>query len=426
MRICIVTPNVIRGDGQGRVNYEIAREALRRGHGLAILANRIDDDLVYDERVEAVFCRRRLPTVLLNELDFRQQSARWLRRNRGRYDIVSVCGGVTSISADVVTAHFTYAGWWSSPAHIWKVEKSAYSFYQLVCTQVERRWERAAYLSSQHRSAVSSRIKQELVALGIEQDSVKVIYNGVDLDEFRLGEASREALGLPSSVTLALFVGDIRLNRKNLDAVLKALAVIPNLHLAVAGDTERSPYPAVARSLGLGDRVHFLGRRRDVAAIMRSCDFFVFPSHYEGFALVVVEAMASGLPVIVSNLVGTCEIVTEESGIVISGPDDWEALTQAMAELAGDSALRARMGRQARRIAEGHSWATKAAEYVDFFEYIRTADQRDRCSGTASSPKCSLAPVHPSPTTSAARRESGSADDFPVVPRTASCDSGER
>ncbi len=63
---------------------------------------------------------------------------------------------------------------------------------------------------------------------------------------------------------LALFVGDIRSRRKNLELVLHALTEVRGLHLAVVGDTARSPYPAMAAELGVMDRVHFLGYRRDV------------------------------------------------------------------------------------------------------------------------------------------------------------------
>lgn len=119
--------------------------------------------------------------------------------------------------------------------------------------------------------------------------------------------------------------------------------------------TEDSPYPQLAAQLGLSARVHFLGYQRDMAELMRAVDFFVFPSHYEPFGLVVIEAMASGLPVITATTTGAAELVTPKSGIVLSNSDDVQALVKALMWLTKDSTLRQRMGQEARSIAEQHS-----------------------------------------------------------------------
>jgi glycosyltransferase involved in cell wall biosynthesis len=134
------------------------------------------------------------------------------------------------------------------------------------------------------------------------------------------------------------------------------------------GGTERSPYPQLSQKLGLGDRVHFLGYRRDVPEIMKAVDLFVFPSRYEACTLVLLEAMASGLPVITAVTTGGAEIVTDDCGIVLSDSEDVSALADAMTKLANDGSLRKKMGQAARAIAEQHSWTSKANAYVDLFE----------------------------------------------------------
>ena len=163
-------------------------------------------------------------------------------------------------------------------------------------------------------------------------------------------------------------MGDFRTNRKNLDTVLKALVNVPNLHLAVVGSAEKSPYPQLAKQLGLDKRVHFLGYRSDVAKIMQAVDFLVFPSRYEPFGMVVSEAMAAGLPVITTLVSGVAAIVTPECGIVLADSEDIQALTDALVILTGDGSLRKKMGKAARAIAEQHSWTSKANAYVDLFE----------------------------------------------------------
>ena len=163
-------------------------------------------------------------------------------------------------------------------------------------------------------------------------------------------------------------MGDITTNRKNLDTVLQALVRVPQLHLAVVGTTEKSPYLKMAAQLKLDKRVHFLGYRRDIAEIMKTVDLFVFPSRYEPFGMVVSEAMASGLPVITAATTGAAEIVTPDCGIVLNDSEDIPALVEALILLSGDRNLRIQMGQAGRAIAEQHSWSSKARRYIDLFE----------------------------------------------------------
>jgi glycosyltransferase involved in cell wall biosynthesis len=103
---------------------------------------------------------------------------------------------------------------------------------------------------------------------------------------------------------------------------------------------------------------------------MKSVDFLVFPSRYEPFGLVIIEAMASGLPVITASSTGAAHLVTPESGIVLSDSDDVEALTQALQLLTSHRSLRQQMGKAARSVAEQHSWTNMAQTYVNLFEEL--------------------------------------------------------
>jgi len=216
--------------------------------------------------------------------------------------------------------------------------------------------------------SVSDKIRSEVIDLGIPAERVKTIVNGVDLDEFHPGSANREALGLPTDVPLAFFAGDIQSNRKNLDTILRALTQTPTVHLGVAGRLDGSPYPAFADRLGVSNRVHFLGFRSDIANLMRAMDFFVFPSRYEACTLVLLEAMASGLPTITASTTGGSELVDTNSGFVLQNPENANRLAAHITALAEQPSLRQRMGEEARRIAEQHSWDKMAAEYYTLLE----------------------------------------------------------
>jgi glycosyltransferase involved in cell wall biosynthesis len=369
MKICIVTPYVIKSDGQGRANYEIVLEAVRCHHQVCLVTRKIDPELCSNPLVEFVSLPvDKFPTELLRGIIFARKSARWLQLHRHKFDVVLACGAVTDSASDVNVIHFVHSAWLRSPAHTWKIRRNLYGAYQWLFTALNAHWEKASLQKTKIVVAVSDNIKCELNEIGVSSDRIRVIYNGVDLDEFTPMSCDRSQFGLPDKVNLALFAGDIRTNRKNLDTVLKALVNVPNLHLAVVGNTERSPYPELAKQLGISDRVYFLGYRRDVAKIMQAVDFFVFPSRYEPFGMVVSEAMATGLPVITTAVSGVAAIITTECGIVLDSPEDPQPLTDALMKLTNDVALRERMGKSARAIAEQHSWRGKSQQYVQLLK----------------------------------------------------------
>jgi glycosyltransferase involved in cell wall biosynthesis len=371
VKLCIVTHKVIKGDGQGRVNYEIVWEAIYRGHNVTLLSSNVDPKLQKHSLVNWIYIpAEKWPTQLLIDLIFSLRSAAWLRKHCDEFDLIQACGAITSAKADVNTVHFVHSGWLRSPAHPIRLRQDAYGAYQGLYTMLNAYWEKEAFRQAKVVVAVSEKIEQELLAIGVPKERIRVILNGVDLQEFSPGFAERRQLDLPDKVPLALFVGDIRTNRKNLDTVLSALIKVPELHLAVVGTTERSPYPQLSAKLGLGDRVHFLGYRRDVSEIMKVVDLFVCPSRYEPFGMVVSEAMASGLPVITTTVSGVATIITPECGIVLAHSEDAQALAEALTRLSSDHHLRIQMGRAARAIAEQHSWSCKAQSYVGLFEEL--------------------------------------------------------
>ena len=375
MKLCIVTPSVMKNDGQGRVNYEIVWEAIRRGHQVTVLSSKLAPELEGHNQVNWISIPTQgLPTQLLREILFSWRSANWLHYHRREFDVVISNGAVTSVAADVNMVSFVHRAWLLSHHHISRIRRDFYGFYQWLYTALNAHWEKKAFRQAKVIVAVSQRVKQELVDSGISPKCIRVISCGVGLQEFSPGSAERSQWGLPNAVPLALFAGDIRINRKNLDTVLHALVQVPNLHLAVAGITEGSPYPQLAARLGLSARVHFLGLQRNIPELMRAVDFFVFPSRYEPFGLVVLEAMASGLPVITATTTGAAEVVTAESGVVFSDSEDVQALAQALLRLTRDPALRYYMGHAARSVAEQHSWTGMAQSYVDLFEELATRE----------------------------------------------------
>ena len=370
MKLCIATHKFVKGDGQGRVNYEVVQEALRRGAHVTLLASSIAPDLAQHNLIRWIpISTEGLPTQLLQNAVFSWKCAQWLKLYRHEFDVLQINGAITSFPSDVNAVHFVHSAWLKSPAHPAHQFRNHYGLYQWLYTRLNAEWEKQAFQKSKVMIAVSAKVKRELIEIGVPEDKIRVILNGVDLQEFCPGEGDRTQFNLPQGIPLALFVGDIRSNRKNLETVLHALIKVPELHLAIVGDTTNSPYIQLAENLELSSRVHFLGYRRDVPAIMRIVDLFVFPSRYEACTLVLLEAMASGLPVITATTSGGCEIVSD-CGTVLADSEDVTGLARALNQLTKDSAGRLARGHTARAIAEQHSWESKAKAYLDLFKEI--------------------------------------------------------
>jgi UDP-glucose:(heptosyl)LPS alpha-1,3-glucosyltransferase len=142
-----------------------------------------------------------------------------------------------------------------------------------------------------------------------------------------------------------------------------ALAYLPpRAVLVVVGKGDARPYRARARALGVERRVHFAGVRGDMAPLYRAADCFVLPSHYEAFSLVTLEAMASGLPVLLSRVNGAEDCLRDGRNGFFVAPNgkDIAAKAEVVCE---DAALRRRLGRAARRTALRFTWDAAAAGF---------------------------------------------------------------
>jgi glycosyltransferase involved in cell wall biosynthesis len=373
MRIAIVTHVVRHNDGQGRVNYEIARAALAEGHQVTLLASHVAPELASETRLRwvAIKVGRFWPTKLFKQQVFALKTAIWLKKHKKEYDVLHVNGFISWAKADVNTAHFVHGGWLRSPYYPFKLTGGLWSAYQVIYSHVNAKLEHWAYQRSKIIAAVSEKVAIEIRANGTESERIEVVYNGVDTSAFtaaRRTGSDRASFGLRDDACLLLFVGDLRTPRKNLDTVLKALLQLPsNVHLAVAGYIPGSPYPDEAKALGIDDRVHFLGLVKNMPTLMHSVDAFVFPSRYEAMSLSLLEALAAGLPVITAKTAGGAEIIGTDCGIVLDDPDDATALAGAVARLADAPELRREMGAAARLLADQFGWARMARRYLDLY-----------------------------------------------------------
>jgi glycosyltransferase involved in cell wall biosynthesis len=206
------------------------------------------------------------------------------------------------------------------------------------------------------------------LAIGFEpQVPIQVIPNGVDLTAFHSGQRKWAPPRL-------LFVGRI-VYQKGLDLLFEALGQLQDLpwQMDLVGDGPRVPgLREYAASLGLADKIRFLGwlSRAELPKIYQQANLFVYPSRHEGMPNAVLEAMASGLPVLATRIAGNEELVSAETGVLVP-PEDAAALQAALEALLVDAGLRQRMGSAARqRVEQNYSWHGVAQAYLDLMRKI--------------------------------------------------------
>jgi L-malate glycosyltransferase len=207
--------------------------------------------------------------------------------------------------------------------------------------------------------SVSERLSDKMAsAMGIDRGLIHTIHNGVDTVRFHPDrrEPGRLALGLTAADTVVGTVGRLE-PVKDQASFIEAVAELARrglpLKVLIAGDgVLKGALQARTRALGLTDRVAFLGNRLDVEAVTAALDVFVLSSVSEGLSNTILEAMASGVPIVATDVGGAAELVVEGRTGVLVPPSDVPALAGAMARLINEPDRRLAMGRAARERAE--------------------------------------------------------------------------
>ncbi|HWU24904.1 MAG TPA: glycosyltransferase, partial [Rhizomicrobium sp.] len=212
---------------------------------------------------------------------------------------------------------------------------------------------------------------EPLCGLGIAPERVTVLRNGVDLDRFRPvdREAARQKLGLTGPTLLS--VGHL-IARKGHHHAVAALAELPEYVLLVVGDgEERARLAALAQQIGVAARVRFLGAlpQGEMPEIYGAADALVLASSREGWANVLLEAMACGTPVVASAIWGTPEVVTAPEAGVLMPSLDAKGVVAGIRSLERSTPDRA----ATRRYAEQFSWAATTEGQLRLFRSITEA-----------------------------------------------------
>ena len=173
---------------------------------------------------------------------------------------------------------------------------------------------------------------------------------GIDLASFENvlvnRSAKRAELGLKDTDVLCISAGDL-VPRKDYGTALRAIANIkaPNLHYLICGvGPEEERLKGMTKALGIEDRVHFAGFRTDMKELLKTADIFLFSSLQEGLSRSLMEAMASGLPVVVSKIRGNVDLIRNKDGGFLFAPKNAKACAAAIRHLLKNPSLCGKMG----------------------------------------------------------------------------------
>jgi UDP-glucose:(heptosyl)LPS alpha-1,3-glucosyltransferase len=358
MRIALVARRFdVSGGGTERDLWMTAGCLRQAGHDVTIYANQVSGSSLEFE------VRRVGPNRLGRALDLLifGYTACGLARRRGAEMVLSFA---RTVGADVIRsgggAHASYveaAARWRGALRGKAMRLSPYHRVQMLI-------ERQGFASSTLRRviAVSNVVRDDLIRrFGLRPALVVTLYNGVDLDRFRPASSeverggTRVALALPATKQLVIFVGQ-GFARKGLHFLLEAwprVGLTPHL-LVVGADRAVESYRRQSRRLGIEDRVKFGGPQREVEGLLRAADVLALPSLFEPFGNVVMEAMASGVPPLVSAAAGAAELLPETMWrYKVERPDDPAEIALRLQELLEECD---RLRTAARQSAEPWTW----------------------------------------------------------------------
>ncbi len=349
----------------------------QRGHRVTVIARTCELPAGSGVEFHRVRGPRR-PFLLAYPWFFLTGSLAVRRLGRG---VLQATGAIVVNPVDVIAVHYCQQIGPATPSRSTRLSR----LYSKVVGAMNRVVERRCYEANRTATfaCVSEGVADEMRAhYPGARERIVAIQNGVDTELFAPGRRSEEAsamrasLGIARERLVAAFVGG-EWERKGLAAVIRALAAAPDWELVVAGGGDEERYRELARSLGVADAVHWLGVTRDVQLVYQLADALVFPSSYEAFSLVLLEAAASGLPILATPVSGVRELIADgESGFLIT--QEPSVIAERLRRLAADAPLRMSMGAAARESALGFSWERMVARHEQLYRRLGGASARPR------------------------------------------------
>jgi glycosyltransferase involved in cell wall biosynthesis len=350
---------------------------------------------IYSQRVQDVdlskFTVHHIPSLpgphILNYIFwyFANQIARaWDRAFRGLAPDIVFSPGVNCPDADVISVHIVFAEFVRRSTAELKLSRAPLSawpkllhrrlYYRLIIFLESRVYRQA----SNYLVLIANKTAADLRRFYDRTERCLILYLGLDHAVFnearrRAGrEKARVELGIGADEFVVLLVGN-DLRKKGIRALIEAMALLRDtrIRLVIATRDDVAPFASAAREAGVADRIKFCPPRADVDFYYAAADAYAGPSLEDTFALPPVEAMASGVPVLVSRENGTVEIIEHGvNGLILEDPADSATLASLMRQLATDLAFAARLAAKGAETARQFSWERNVDDVRGLFEQV--------------------------------------------------------
>ena len=252
--------------------------------------------------------------------------------------------------------------------HLWTNETLRLKVYSFVESLIMRKANRVV--------AVSDAIKHDIVKMGVKESKIEIIFNGIDLQKWQPAVDFdscdfKMQLGLKGdSVILGLF-GRLS-HQKGHEYLFQALSRIKTqkIELICVGDGYLKPeLLQKAERLGISDKVHFLGFRKDVKKLLQITDIFVMPSLDEGLPMALLEAMAVGKAVVATPVGAIPTVINDGHDGILVSPQSVAELTRVIVQLLSDKSKMKILGRNAQdKVMQKFSSEAMAASYLDVYQ----------------------------------------------------------
>ncbi|HXU19393.1 MAG TPA: glycosyltransferase family 4 protein [Verrucomicrobiae bacterium] len=300
-----------------------------------------------------------------------------------RYDVVFT-PGANCLDADVISVHIVFGQFLRSgqhelalggnPPRTWPRLVHRRIYYRLAIAL-----ERRAYRNSRTLLVLLSRkTASDLAKLYGRRNRMHVLYPGLDHSSFNpdrraaLRDGARTQLELPGDRIAVLMVGN-DWRQKGIRVLLDAMTKLRDLpvNLMLVGEEDPQPFLLMVNERNLNGRVRFLLPRKDIEFYYAAADVYAGPSLEDTGPLPPVEAMACGVPAILSASCGTAEIITDGvNGLILEDPTDATALAAMVRRLCDDEEFRERLGQNAAAKAREFTWESNGQELARIFEEI--------------------------------------------------------
>lgn len=292
--------------------------------------------------------------------------------------------GINCMDADVISIHVVFAQlcrqarpelrFSANPLRRWPRLLHRRLYYSLVVFLEHRIY------SNPHTQLVpmAKKTQADLNRLYPRDGGCPILHLGLEHARFNpsrraeLRQASRESLGLTGRDFVALLIGNDLLN-KGMLVLFEALSRLPGLPLwlLIVSRESGNAYRSVLKEKRLADQVRFLSLRKDVEFYFAAADLYTGPSLEDAFAMPPQEAMACGLPVIVSRAAGVSEIIHDgENGLILEDARDANALAAMIRRIYEDQAFRTALGQNAAKSVEQFTWERNAQDLRAIFEDV--------------------------------------------------------